>query len=384
MKMNRLTVLIVEDDQIQSKIVETRLRQCGVLTVEIAIDGQQALTKLAEQHFDLLLIDVLMDGMDGIELLNELHNREIYIPFYITSAINAESLEFIRDMAQQFQLPILGTLAKPLTLPVLQPLLLNLLPKVSPSNKQITTLLKLNELEIALANNELQLLFSSVKQVKSRRLESLAVKFSWQQKNISFDGSEIQAEKEQSKSLSLIALKLIQFAIEQLQSHFKVEDFPILSFKVSVEQLNQSAFFEGLNGYLQQQRIHKSCITFEINEHELQQGYRAILPGLTRTRIHGYGVAIGNIKTGYQSLLMIRELPISAIKLDPSLVINCHEIIGNKVLIASLIRMAKIESIKSIADGVERDAEIDTLRSFACDSYQSRSVLSNLSELIVS
>lgn len=379
--MNRLTVLIVEDDAIQAKIVESRLRQCGVLSIEVAFDGQQALAKLIEQKFDLLLIDVLMEGMDGIELLNEMHIREIFVPFYITSAITAESLQFISDMAQQFQLPILGTLAKPLTLKMLQPLLLNLLPDNDPQNKQGLTLLNLGELQRAINNHELQVLFAPIKQVKNRMLESVAVSYFWPEKGITFDGSQINAATEQGEDADVVTLALIKLTIEQLKLQCNIESLPQMSFNVAINQLNNAKLFEGLNNYLQQQGVHKSCIAFEINESDLEQGYRAILPGLTRARIHGYGVAVGKIKRGYQSLLMIRELPISVIKLDSSLVNNCHEIIGNKVLLASLIRMAKIESIQSIAVGVECDAEINTLNSFSCDSFQSLNVYNNISEL---
>ena len=59
-------ILIVEDNQVNQRVVTTVLRKHGYI-VELANDGQEALTKLESGEFDLVLMDVQMPILDGLE-----------------------------------------------------------------------------------------------------------------------------------------------------------------------------------------------------------------------------------------------------------------------------------------------------------------------------
>jgi two-component system cell cycle response regulator CpdR len=60
-------ILVAEDDDSMRSFLSGALRRAGH-TVEPAADGFEAITLLARQEFDLLLADVVMPGMDGVEL----------------------------------------------------------------------------------------------------------------------------------------------------------------------------------------------------------------------------------------------------------------------------------------------------------------------------
>ncbi len=60
-------ILVAEDDDGMRSFLSGPLRRAGH-TVEPAADGFEAITLLARQEFDLLLADVVMPGMDGVEL----------------------------------------------------------------------------------------------------------------------------------------------------------------------------------------------------------------------------------------------------------------------------------------------------------------------------
>lgn len=65
-----MRVLLVDDDSSVRRVLEFKLKQRG-LEVATAADGQAALEKLKESTFDLLLSDIRMPKMDGIELLEQ-------------------------------------------------------------------------------------------------------------------------------------------------------------------------------------------------------------------------------------------------------------------------------------------------------------------------
>lgn len=64
-------ILVVDDDERIAKIVEINLRRAGY-RVSIARDGEQALAAVAAEVPDLVLLDVTMPRMDGIETLRRL------------------------------------------------------------------------------------------------------------------------------------------------------------------------------------------------------------------------------------------------------------------------------------------------------------------------
>jgi signal transduction histidine kinase/CheY-like chemotaxis protein len=62
-------VLVVEDNPVNQEVIGQMLRHLG-LTVQVAVSALQGLRALCEAHFDLVLMDIQMPGMDGVEALN--------------------------------------------------------------------------------------------------------------------------------------------------------------------------------------------------------------------------------------------------------------------------------------------------------------------------
>ena len=84
-----LQVLLVEDHAINRKLAEILLQHMGHQFVS-ANDGQEALDRLADQTFDVVLMDVMMPHMDGVTALRHLREREAgrgrYTPVLMVTA----------------------------------------------------------------------------------------------------------------------------------------------------------------------------------------------------------------------------------------------------------------------------------------------------------
>ncbi|HET9820157.1 MAG TPA: response regulator, partial [Rhodanobacteraceae bacterium] len=64
-------VLVVDDNEMNRDLLARRLQREGH-RVDLAVDGRDALDKLAADPFDLVLLDIMMPGMDGHEVLQRL------------------------------------------------------------------------------------------------------------------------------------------------------------------------------------------------------------------------------------------------------------------------------------------------------------------------
>ncbi|MUM77593.1 response regulator [Pseudodesulfovibrio sp. F-1] len=71
---SKITVLAVDDESYFLELFANRFRLRG-LEVLTASSGRAALEILARQHVDVVVLDVLMPGMDGIETLKEIKKR---------------------------------------------------------------------------------------------------------------------------------------------------------------------------------------------------------------------------------------------------------------------------------------------------------------------
>ena len=66
--------LLIEDDRRLATLLVEFLEQNGVSTA-LAIDGAQALSALASDRFDILLVDIMLPGMDGLTLTKKIRER---------------------------------------------------------------------------------------------------------------------------------------------------------------------------------------------------------------------------------------------------------------------------------------------------------------------
>lgn len=98
-------IIITDDEPMNIRMTEFVLRKYGYSTVS-AGSGEECVA-LAEKGADLILMDVLMPGMDGLQTYEKLRSCGIEIPvIFLTSAEDAETVEKIRSTNS-------GVLSKP-------------------------------------------------------------------------------------------------------------------------------------------------------------------------------------------------------------------------------------------------------------------------------
>lgn len=107
-------ILIVDDDRVILHILAEGLRELGY-EVATAVGGADALGLARESPFDLVVLDVRMPGMSGVEVARELR-RENLASFVFLSAFGDETV--VRDAAEA---GALGYLVKPVDIPQLVP-----------------------------------------------------------------------------------------------------------------------------------------------------------------------------------------------------------------------------------------------------------------------
>ncbi len=87
-----MKLLLLEDDQLLNSAITDYLQRTGHLVVSFR-DGKSALQSARKEQFDLLILDINVPGIDGLSLLEALHEAKIQTPaIYISALVDIEEI----------------------------------------------------------------------------------------------------------------------------------------------------------------------------------------------------------------------------------------------------------------------------------------------------
>lgn len=107
---NELTVLIIDDNMEMAANLQEILEDEGA-RVEIAKDGYEALDKLGADGFELVITDIRMPGMNGVEVLKAVHERWPRLPVIVMTAYSADAI-----LEEAYTAGALDVLSKPVNI----------------------------------------------------------------------------------------------------------------------------------------------------------------------------------------------------------------------------------------------------------------------------
>lgn len=101
--MGKKKILIVEDDSFVAEVYSAKLLEIGH-EIWIARNGKEGIRMVSEKKPDLILLDIIMPVMNGIEMLEELKKKDEWkqIPvILLTNLGEKESVQKVRNLGVQ-------------------------------------------------------------------------------------------------------------------------------------------------------------------------------------------------------------------------------------------------------------------------------------------
>jgi predicted signal transduction protein with EAL and GGDEF domain len=145
---------------------------------------------------------------------------------------------------------------------------------------------------------------------------------------------------------------------------------PRLAVNLSPRNLVDDVIVADIVAALKRHAVPPSGVELEITEGAFMHDPDRALALLGRLRGLGITLSIDDFGTGFSSLAYLRRMPISALKIDKSFVLDVVENDADKAIVNSTINLAHNLGISVIAEGVETGAVRDILVSLGCDIGQ--------------
>jgi diguanylate cyclase (GGDEF)-like protein/PAS domain S-box-containing protein len=143
-----------------------------------------------------------------------------------------------------------------------------------------------------------------------------------------------------------------------------------VSVNISARQLDEEDFVDEVSTVLSETGLDPASLTLEITETALMRDAGAAARRLGELKALGVRIAIDDFGTGYSSLAYLRQFPVDAIKIDRSFISGVAAHRESRALIHTLVQLGKTLGLETLGEGIEDDAQLQSLRREQCDQGQ--------------
>lgn len=165
---------------------------------------------------------------------------------------------------------------------------------------------------------------------------------------------------------------MLEEACKSLRKYLD-NDIYILPFSVNISRITLShpSFLSRVQDIVEKYYIPHHYLEFEITENIFSENYAQMIDVLRTLKEMDFLISMDDFGTGYNSLTLLRDLPIDVIKLDHDFLTRSADDDKNAIcILKSIIDMAHALDIKIVSEGVETAEQLEVLKSINCEIGQ--------------
>lgn len=142
-----------------------------------------------------------------------------------------------------------------------------------------------------------------------------------------------------------------------------------LSVNLGAEELGEG-YSEKLDRLLADSGFDAERLTLELTEESLVRDIETATAQLTKLREKHIRIAVDDFGTGYSSLAYLKDLPLDYLKIDKGMTPDIGGSGKDRIVLRAIIAMGQALGLQIIAEGVEREEELEMLAAEGCDYFQ--------------
>ncbi len=368
-----LSCIVIDDDTFMLNTLSIVLSQIGVGNVIQADNARDGLHHIVTQdtQLDVIISDLNMPDMDGIELLRHLSSLGSKANIILISGEDPRLLQSVQNLCEQYQLPVLGALAKPVSKNELIELLQNYQPCEQPPLTGPAAMIFADELQAAITNGQLSVHYQPQVAVDDMRLIGVEALARWRHPEKGPIPPDIFIGiAEKYDLIHQLTEFVLNTSLQQLDEWRGLGLDITMAVNFSALTLNQLELPEKLYERVSQHNIEPNNLTIEMTESSLPQDTSTTLDVMNRLRLKGFGLSIDDFGTGFSSLQQLQQIPFTELKIDRAFVHRADTNHARLAILESSIDLAKRLKIRCVAEGAEDQQDCDLVSRLGCDTIQ--------------
>jgi EAL domain-containing protein (putative c-di-GMP-specific phosphodiesterase class I)/FixJ family two-component response regulator len=376
------TMMVVDDSRLQREHIAGLCRAAGVALVHEAEHGADALAQLQQLQAagrapEVLIIDLEMPVMDGVELIQQLRAHAPSLPFLLASTREAALMQAVETMARLQGLPVIQGLRKPISqvalcaalgrVPASPP---RAVPQASAPGADAPAL-SVGALAQAIAHGDIVPHYQPKIDARTGVIRGVEVLARWPDAALGHPAPDRFIALAEGRGLiHPLTMSIVQQAFAQA-ARWNARGLVLsLAVNLSPRLLESPALVGEMADLAAQHGLAPSQIVLEITESSVVAAQGAALSVLARLRMKGFGLSIDDYGTGFSSLQQLARVPWTELKIDRSFVDGAHGHAHQRTILQSALEMAQRLALTTVAEGVERLEDWRVLQGFGCSIGQ--------------
>lgn len=372
------SVLVVDDSALQREFAMALLHELGFTNVIQARDGlhaQEVLLARAGAPVDIVLSDLDMPGMDGIELMRVIAKQQWARNLIVMTARDPRLLDAVESMAQEDRtIRLLGVLRKPL----IREQLMHVLERVNIESKEVdskqdSVLFSVAEIEKALLASEFIPFYQPKVDIITGHLKGVEALARWQHPELGLIAPARfipVLEQDGAHLMKQFTFALLEIVLRDLSIWLSRGLSLSVSVNLSAQSLNDAVIADQLARMVEVAHVPPRCLVLEVTETMVMDNLSSSIGNLARLRLKGFGLSMDDYGIGYSSMQQLSRCPFTELKIDRSFVDGASEHAHRRMILESAIDMGRRLNVTTVAEGVETEADWRLLKNLGCELGQ--------------
>ncbi len=363
------TVLVLDDDPDMADLlglIATRAGFRAVVTTTF-----DAFRREHARRPDVVILDLVMPGTDGVEVIRYMAARRSESALMLVSSVTPRVLAAAERLAAAQGLNVIGAVRKPIVPEEVASALAERHTEGRETTRLASVLISPDDLRRGIEADELTVFFQPKIEVQSLRFVAVEALARWRHPEHGLIGPHAFIDlAEQTDQMNALTETIIEKALSQCADWAR-DGMPLkISVNVSTRCLSDLSLPERLETIAARYGTDPADVVIEITESWIGQDAIAALDILTRLRMKGFDLSIDDFGTGYSTMLKLKQIPFSELKLDQSFIRDAARDAESRTIVESSISLGQRLGLHVVAEGIERQEDWDLISDLGCDEGQ--------------
>ena len=316
---------------------------------------------LTEFTPDVIMMDLMMPGTDGVELLRLLSTKAKNAKLCLISGSDARVLNSARRLGSAHGIDVVAALEKPLSIQTL--------------NSFFDTMTSKDQTQVdhalAIASGQFRLFYQPVIEIATRRVKGVEALARWQHpvRGLLLPDAFLEQVSEDGVMQALTDF-VVKTTIQQAAQWYRAGEAMTLAMNITASSLLDLSLPDKIGDLCKEYDVPTERLILEVTETEAMRDVTRTMDVLLRMRLRNIGVSIDDFGTGHSSLRELQRMPFSELKIDKSFVIDMAKNKDCAVIVNSIIDLGHNLGLKVIAEGIEDARTYEMLKAKGCDFGQ--------------